>query len=101
MSSTTATISERGPGAAAAVLDRAADALTARRRADVALLVAAVELAELHRASAGEEAACWGEPEVFEEGASMLGGPGARWSRSSRRPHWPPSWAGPPPRPRS
>jgi len=73
----TTTTSEIETGAAAAVLDRAAEALVARQRADVALLVAAVEWAELHQVASRDEAACWGEPAIFEEGASMLGGPGA------------------------
>ena len=73
----TTTTSEIETGAAAAVLDRAAEALVARQRADVALLVAAVEWAELHQVASRDEAACWGEPAIFEEGASMLGDPGA------------------------
>jgi hypothetical protein len=61
----------------AAVLDRATDALAVRRRADVALLVAAVDWAELHVVSSVDDAAHWGEPDLYAEGCCTLAGPGA------------------------
>ena len=57
-------------------LDRAADALVARREADRELIVAAVEWAELHPAPAGGRFAGWGEPDLHGEGVVPLAGVG-------------------------
>jgi hypothetical protein len=65
------------PAATAAVLDRAVEALMARRTADVALIVAAVEWAEHHPAPSVDEAAGWGEQDLHDEGFSTLAGAGA------------------------
>jgi hypothetical protein len=69
----------RDPAAASdgAVLDRAVDALEARRAADVALLVAAVEWAEANPAGPGVEPSGWGDPDLFGEGFLPLAGEGA------------------------
>lgn len=66
----------------AAVLDRAVDALEAKRIADVGLLVAAAEWAEANPAGpdvdGGAEAAGWGDPgDLFGEGFLPLAGEGA------------------------
>ncbi len=68
--------------ASAPVLDRAVDALEARRIADVELLVAVAEWAEANRAGpgveGGVEAAGWRDPEdLFGEGFLPLAGEGA------------------------
>lgn len=60
-----------------AVLGRARAALRARREADVALLVAAVEWAETHPAPSVDEVAGWGEGDLFGEGFLPLAGEGA------------------------
>jgi hypothetical protein len=70
-------IADFTPRGSSAVLDRAAAALAARREADVALLAAAVEWAELHPAASLEDAAGWGEPDLYGEGCSTLAGEGA------------------------
>jgi len=61
------------------VLDTATTALDARARADVELLMAAAEWAELHPAPAGsvDGYAGWGEDHLFDEGLTPLAGPGA------------------------
>lgn len=59
-----------------AVLDRALEALTARRQADASLLVAAVEWAELHPAPPGGPCAGWGEPDLHGEGVIPIAGEG-------------------------
>jgi hypothetical protein len=65
------------PRAKDAVLHRASAALTARREADAALLLAAAEWAELHPAASLDGAASWGEPDVYAEGSAALAGDGA------------------------
>ena len=70
--------------ASAPVLDRAVDALAAKRKADVELLMAAVEWAEANPAGpgvgSGVDPAGWGDPgELFGEGFLPLAGEGAPW----------------------
>ncbi|MGH3509481.1 MAG: hypothetical protein ACRDPI_04545 [Nocardioidaceae bacterium] len=66
------------PEASARVLDRAAEALRARAAADVALLTAALEWAELHPVPEGETSyAGWGERDLHGEGVVPLAGQGA------------------------
>ena len=64
------------PRVKAAVLDRAADALTARREADASLLNAAVDWAELHPAPPGGPCAGWGEADLHGEGVIPIAGEG-------------------------
>ena len=67
----------RAPGAA--VLDRAIDAVVARRDADLTLLQAAIEWAETHPLPAGERDryALWEDPSLYGEGVTPLAGDGA------------------------
>ncbi len=73
----TTTALRPGATSSAAALDRAADALDARRAADVALVVAAVEWAEANPAGPGLEASGWGDADLFGEGFLPLAGEGA------------------------
>ena len=61
----------------AAALSRAVDAVARRRAADVDLLLAAIEWAELHPAPAGDTYAGWGEGDLHGEGVIPLAGEGA------------------------
>ena len=72
------TTAQRSPRATPApALDRAASALAARRAADIALLVAAVEWAEANPAGPGVEPSGWGDADLFGEGFLPLAGEGA------------------------
>ena len=73
----TTTAHRPGRAVSAQALDRAAVALEARRAADVALVVAAVEWAEANPAGPGVEASGWGDPDLFGEGFLPLAGEGA------------------------
>src|SRR4051794_23506522 len=59
----------------AAVLARAVEAMTSRRAADVALLLAAIEWAETHPAPVPGPYAGWGEEDLHGEGVIPLAGP--------------------------
>jgi hypothetical protein len=58
-------------------LGRAVDAMARRRAADVDLLIAAIEWAELHPAPVGDTYAGWGEEDLYGEGVIPLAGEGA------------------------
>src|SRR5262249_3312504 len=60
-----------------AVLDRARDALMARRRADADLLFAALDWALSHPATSSHDVAGWGEVDLYGEGFLPLAGDGA------------------------
>jgi hypothetical protein len=59
------------------VLDRAKAALRARREADLALLLAAVEWAESHPSPGADDVAGWGDDDLYGEGFLPLAGEGA------------------------
>jgi hypothetical protein len=59
------------------VLDAATDAVAARMRADVALLVAAAEWCVLHPATEATGYAGFGDDHLFDEGPAPLAGDGA------------------------
>lgn len=71
----------RGAGwpGVSAVLDRARAALLGGRRADVELLVAALEWAVSHPASSVYDVAGWGDEDLCGEGFLPLAGEGAPW----------------------
>jgi hypothetical protein len=77
---TTTEVRRSRPAQAAPALDRAVEALVAKRQADADLLVAAVEWAEANPAGpgTGDEPAGWGDPgDLFGEAFLALGGDGA------------------------